>query len=675
MKPYWPLLCILICEPLLAAISDDKIFSMTLEELRQVPITGSTLTEESLLSVPSAVTVYSHQEIQRLGLDYLDELVNLVPGFQSYRSAQSPLQNPISSRGRLISLEASELLVMIDGQRVDGPRSNGITVPLPKISLDYIERVEFIRGPGSAIYGSNAMMGIINIISRQNVNSLQLAAGSFNRKKLNLLFSHESGGVQFDGFIQSQQDDGEDYLLDDTFSSNQVKTDDPRKVDDAILKVNYQNTYLNIQQHQFESENFYELDGISNGFNERNGSISSIALKRDFIWNEVNSWLQVDYRETDIKLAGQLTPVGGLASISDPSSNDALFVIANFERYTETHVQWHNSFSLSAWPASNIQFGFEYRYVYAPGTVAENNFSLGDLATGNFPIDYYDDLLATTVIQEKSSRNISGQYFQLQHEFTKDTQLTFGLRHDDFNDLGSQLTPRLGLVHSVNDQHQIKLLYGEAYRVPSESELFLKNNPVLLGNPDLKAESVQTVDLIWMGHWFNRAVTLGYFENHFTDAIIETPSELGIPRFENVNQEPSKGIELEYSEQFNDVILIKATYTHITDKPDINFREAAQLGSFTVNFQHQAYNANLVATWHDERELAATDTQSKRIKLASNWLWFAKFSIQHSQQLQSFFQVKNPTDKEYSSPSLGAALTDGVASRGREILMGINWNF
>ena len=675
MKPYWPLMCFLVCGPLLADISDEKIFSMTLEELLQVPITGSTLTEESLLSVPSAVTVYSHQEIQRLGVDYLDELANLVPGFQSYRSAQSPLQNPISSRGRLISLEASELLVMIDGQRVDGPRSNGITVPLPKISLDYIERVEFIRGPGSAIYGSNAMMGIINIISRKNVNSIQLAAGSFNSKKLNLLFSHESGDFQFDGFLQSQQDDGEDYLLADTFSDNQIETDDPRKIDDIILKINYQKTNLNIQQHQFESENFYELDGISNGFNERNGSISSIALKQDFTWQKVDSWLQVDYRETNIKLAGQLTPIGELTSVSDPSSSDALYVVAHFEGYAETHVQWHNSFSLSAWPASNIQFGFEYRYVDAPGTVAKNNFDIEDLATANFPIDYYGELLATTLIQEKSDRNITGQYFQLQHEITKRSQLTFGLRHDDFNNLGSRLTPRLGLVHSINDQHQIKLLYGEAYRVPSESELFLKNNPVLLGNPDLKAESVQTVDLIWMGHWFNRAITLGYFENHFTDAIIQTPSELGIPRFENVNQDPSKGIELEYSEQINSAVLIKATYTHITDKPDINFREAAQLGSLTVNFQHSEYNANLVATWHDERELAATDAQSQRIKLASNWLWFAKFSIQHNQQLQSFLQVKNPTDKQYSSPSLGAALTDGVASRGREILLGINWKY
>ena len=519
----------LLCSPLWAEMSDDQIFSMSLEELLQVRVTGATLTEESLLSVPSAVTVFTHQEIQRLGLDYLDELANLVPGFQSSRSAQSPLQNPISSRGRLISLEASELLVMIDGQRVDGPRSNGITVPLPKISLDYIERVEFIRGPGSAIYGSNAMMGVINIITRENVNSVEMAVGSFNRKKLNLFLSKKRSGFKFDLFMQSQKDDGEDYLLNDTFSTSQVESDDPRQIDDVILKINYQDTDLNIQQHQFQSENFYELDGISNGFNERNGSISSIALKQSFKWSSVASWLQVDYRKTNIKLAGQLTPEGGLSGgASDPDSNDALFVIAKFDDYTETHVQWHNNVSFISWPMSNIQFGLEYRYAYAPGTKARNNFDIEGLALGNFPITYYGDLASTTIIQDRSSRNITGQYFQLQHELLSRTQLTFGLRHDDFNNLGSQVTPRFGMVYTLADNHQVKFLYGEAYRVPSESEMFLANNPVLLGNPDLKAESVQTVDVIWIGHWFTRSITLGYFENHFTDAIIQTPSELGL---------------------------------------------------------------------------------------------------------------------------------------------------
>ncbi len=676
MKRIW-LLSIVLLAPGVWAQVDDRLFSMSLEELSQVRVSGSTLTPESLWSVPAAVTVFTHQEIKEMGLDYLDELANFVPGFQSYRTAQSPLQNPISSRGRLISIEASELLVMIDGQRADGPRSNGITVPLSKISLDYIEKVEFIRGPGSAIYGSNAMMGIINITTRSNANSVDVSMGSFNRKKVTLQVYHQLKGFDLDLFAQLDRDNGEGYLLTDTFSANQVDTDDPRKVDDFIFKLNRDNTYLNIQHHQYESENFYELAGLSHGFNERNGGLSSIALKQDFTWRGVESWLQLDYRETRVKLAGQLTPVGFLSQASDPSSDDALFAVAVFNDYTESHVQWHNNltFKLNAHADSHIQFGFEYRYVDAPETKANNNFSLGELATGVSPITYYGALVPTTVVQTESSRNILAQYLQLQHNVFADTQLTLGLRHDDVNSLGSELSPRLGLVQAFNDHHVFKLLYGEAFRVPSESELNLKNNPVLLGNPDLKAETVKTLDVIWMGRWPNSTYTLGYFENHFTDAIIQTPTDLGIPRFENVDQYPSKGFELEMSQQLADGLLIKGAYTYITDNADVNFREANRFGSLAVNFSHFKWNANMLVSWQSERELPATDSQSQRLKLASHWLLFGKLSYRHNVNLKSYLKIKNLADKQFNSPTLGAALPDGVPNRGREILMGIGWEF
>jgi outer membrane receptor for ferrienterochelin and colicin len=327
------------------AIADqsDDLFSMSLEELLQVKVTGSTLTQENLLTVPAAVTVFSHEEIKRMGLDYLDELANLVPGFQSYRSAQSPLENPISSRGRLNSLEAPEVLVMVDGQRVDGPRSNGTTVAYPKYTLAYIERVEFIRGPGSAVYGSNAMMGVINIITRSNVNEASIAAGSFNRKSLNVQAANDLGPVHVEFFGQSDMDDGEDYRLQDTFSTDRINTDDPRQTDDITIKAKWESTSINLQHHRFEVENFYELAGISNDFNHREGSLDSIALKQTFNWADIESWIQVEHKETNVTLAGQLTQEEFLTLISAPSSSDALFVEAKFHNYSESRLHWHDA--------------------------------------------------------------------------------------------------------------------------------------------------------------------------------------------------------------------------------------------------------------------------------------------------------------------------------------------
>ena len=107
--------------------------------------------------------------------------MNLVPGFQSYRTSLSPISYQFSSRGRRIGNSGAEILILVDGMRLAEPRTSGGAIVTPKYPLMQVERVEFIRGPGSAVYGSNAMMGVINIVTRTGSNELALDVGSFNR--------------------------------------------------------------------------------------------------------------------------------------------------------------------------------------------------------------------------------------------------------------------------------------------------------------------------------------------------------------------------------------------------------------------------------------------------------------------------------------------------------------
>ena len=197
---------LLLATPLYAQENMEDLLSMSLEELLQIKVTGSTLTAENIKTVPSAVTVFSHEEIKRMGMDTLDELMNLVPGFQSYRSSFSSMLYPFSSRGRRIALPASEILIMVDGQRLDEPRTSGSAVIVPKFPLMNIERVEFIRGPGAAVYGSNAMMGVVNIITRSNNNELSASYGSFNRRQMYLQSSAQINDVMVDTFAHIEAD-------------------------------------------------------------------------------------------------------------------------------------------------------------------------------------------------------------------------------------------------------------------------------------------------------------------------------------------------------------------------------------------------------------------------------------------------------------------------------------
>ncbi len=285
----------------------EHLFSLSLEELLKVKVLGSTLTSESLKTAPSAVTVYTQKEIQRMGLATLDELMNLVPGFQAYRSDQASLLHLYSSRGRRIGGPSSEVLLIMDGQRLYEPRVNGNSSVMPKLPLKQIERVEFIRGPGSAVYGSNAMMGVINIVSRQEVNEIQVATGSNNLKQTHVFASHQYKGGTFDFYAHAESDSGESYRVKDTFSSQIIQTHDPKKLLDMTLKVNWRHTQFNYLHSQSESDDFYILGTLANDFNRFNGQLDILSIKHDFNWLKADSYLWLSFTQSKFGLSSQRT--------------------------------------------------------------------------------------------------------------------------------------------------------------------------------------------------------------------------------------------------------------------------------------------------------------------------------------------------------------------------------
>src|SRR4051812_1232375 len=101
--------------PVAAEAKLDDIFNLSLEELMQIKVVSSTLTEKSLRTAPSSVTVFSHDQIKAMGIDYLDELLNFVPGFQAFRQADSGGEYYHSSRGIRSGTSSREVLVLIDG--------------------------------------------------------------------------------------------------------------------------------------------------------------------------------------------------------------------------------------------------------------------------------------------------------------------------------------------------------------------------------------------------------------------------------------------------------------------------------------------------------------------------------------------------------------------------------
>jgi len=665
--------CVFSTMPLMAEEID--YFSLTFEELMKVTVYGSTHTDENINTVPSAVTVFSHNEIQQMGLDSLDELMNLVPGFQSYRSAESSVFTPFSARGRRIASDSSEVLIMIDGQRLDDPRVNGSTTVIAKYPLLFIERVEFIRGPGAAIYGSNAMMGVINIVTRSNSNELNLAYGSLNRRVGALILSETFEVVTIDLLTHIEKDNGDDFFEQDSFGAGRIDTDDPRELRDIDIKISWNDTLLKLQHHRTLGDNFFNVGNLSNSFNYIEAAYTAVSLKQNFEWSSINSWLWLSHAYNDLELSIQLTAPGALAPPIS-TSNDPLLLIADFNDSKESRVQWHNDWQIDNERA--LQFGIEFRHIKIQDAYASNNFDLGeftDVLNGALkPVTFYGSLQPTTLILKGSERNILGLYGQYQQQLNNSTRLTLGLRYDDFSKIGSELSPRIGLVHELNAHHSLKLLYGEAFRAPSEQEQFLQNNPVRRGNQNLKPETVKTWDLIWIGQWTDLSIVLGYFESHYDNSIVNTSTPIG-SQFQNIDQDPTKGIELEIAYQLNDSLLIRSTLTHIATNTDLSFREADNQASMMMNYQNSNWHGNLIATYTDEREKALGANDTNRVVLDAYWSLFAKVSYDFHDEWQGFMQVKNLLDEDFRTPTFQQAPAEGTPNRGREMLLGVTWEF
>ncbi len=138
--------------------------NLSIEQLASIEVTTVSKTEEKLSDVDAAVYVITSEDIRRSGLTSIPEILRMAPGLQVARIDSN--QWAISARG-FNAWFADKLLVLIDGRSVYTPLFSGVSWNIQDTLLDDIERIEVIRGPGAALWGANAVNGVINIITKK----------------------------------------------------------------------------------------------------------------------------------------------------------------------------------------------------------------------------------------------------------------------------------------------------------------------------------------------------------------------------------------------------------------------------------------------------------------------------------------------------------------------------
>jgi outer membrane receptor protein involved in Fe transport len=638
-----------------------NLLNMSLEQLLQVSVTASTLRAESIKTVPSSATVFTREQLDTLGFDYLHELLNLVPGFQTHRAADSGINYTYSIRGRRQGGRAREILLLVDGRVFSDPRSGGADSALVLFPLANIERIELIRGPASAIYGSGAFTGVINIISRREQNRVSVGVGENQRGKLDINLSHSVGEWQSNLYAHLAGDKGQRYLID------AANTRDPRQ--EAVLDWNlkYRDTRFYAFVSDAHGDDFYTLEKIRNGFNHYRQKSQHFRLEQKLTFTE--HWqanASINYQQAEQQLHAMLQPEGALAAISIPASSEPMLSKATLVS-DSFRFNFANDLTLSErW---SWQFGSDWLRERQTKAESRANYDLGQLARRDYPIRYYGNFDNATQVGLDTQRDTTGLYSQWLYDLTPATGLVGGVRYDYYSTIGGQASPRMGVVHQLNETHTLKLLYSEAFRAPGFGETHLINSAALVSNPDLDNETVKSWELIWLATWSHLTMGASFYQNEF-----ENPISVGLMgntrTYINGVDEKNMGVGIRLEWQLNPQWMLRGHYTSLMDLPDNAFREADELSSFGANYQRGKWNWNLSAVHLGERQyLLGSQRQTQ------DAYWYAnsqlRYHFNHATSIA--LAVKNALDSHYATPPQGASIAGGVPNRGREASLTLEW--
>ena len=456
-----------------AEIQMEELLQLSLEELLQINVITASKREESSLTSPSPVRVLSYQDIENLGFATLEETLNYVLGVSSI-NGEGNVFTTYTVRGNTLINFNTDTLLMLDGVPVYSPYHGSFD--LAAIPMSMVERVEVIPGAQSVLYGTNAINAVINIISRKpetTSNKARIRVGSYSNYLINWQHTQvlEKGSLDF--FLDANGRDGETFAIEDELGNSANYKD---KLDIASAAIVWRSDELQTRLVQYNRSlnNFRTRSFDTRQENDEAGWLASIQYKKE---SNLGLWrFQLSYH--DWQLEKEFIPY------------DANGDIPNATRYNwdytgellDTQMELDTKFSdhHSAVAGINLNRGNARRY----------KEDVGDYDIGKSDQATYSGALFWNGIVEANDHHTLHYGVRYTHSSFDDA-----ITHNkvEFNDTSS----RLGWVYQLNKQNSFKVLYGEAFRVPTYFEKQVSSSSVL-GNPDLEPETSKSFDLVWV---------------------------------------------------------------------------------------------------------------------------------------------------------------------------------
>jgi len=427
---------------------DKTLAYEKVEELPQVVITASKITEP-LAEVTSDAIIITKEEIEKMNAHFVTEVLRTIPGIYVKQLGSPGKQASVFLK---TSTKSGDLLVMIDGIKVNSPTTGDFD--FSSLSVDEIERIEIINGPQSTLYGSEAMAGVINIITKKGKGkprmNLSLEGGSYGTYKP--AFNLSGGTEKIDYRVTTF------YYKNDGFSAYK----------DGDEKDGYKNAFIS-GKFGFRPCGKLELEFLGRYYYARNeidfGTEDGLSIyKDDPDCIQRNYHLLISgklklYLTSNWKQILTVSKVRNLIKTSDP---DDVFKWYSSKIVPAIYIlDWQHNLFLS----KNFIFiiGTEYR--------KEKGKYEGSTT--------YDEDIENKAIYMNSKIKL----------LNNNLILNGGIRYDNHQTFGKKTTYRIGFLYNIMPYAlKIKANYGTAFKAPTLNDLFWPNTGWAMGNPDLKSE-------------------------------------------------------------------------------------------------------------------------------------------------------------------------------------------
>lgn len=615
-------------------------------------VVTATRTENDVKKVPASTQVITQEDIKRGGATSVRNALSMYANiFQ--KSKVRGGGHDIIIRG----METKHSLVMVNGRRISNEAdANGLgnAMSLDRININDVEKIEIVRGPSSALYGSEAMGGVLNIITKPSKEQTLLTGLEHTSEDTSHWWHADTGRIgnfsmtldaRFNKINRSMPDtatESDPYGTAQTYNAS---------LNYYVNDHSYVNAYMDYYSQHLKTDmgtpamkpitlttSSGKMSLSGQAMLEGTGSKAFKQKNYGISWNgktDKNDWQIQAYMSkfnwsttSSTKVLGSIPPAGmeGMFNYLLQKKNTYDF---NHDEHNMWAIEGRDSLRVN--DHHRVTFGAEYVKDKVAGTGLGSNGDGVHSITEN----------GKTKSSSEKTLSSYAAYLQDEIEYGK-WFIVPAIRYDHHSAYGSHTSPKIGVTYNATDHFRIKANYGDGFKAPSVSQLYYdldmemgRGNWVhLTGNPNLKPEKSKSWDLGVEAEFGKGYGSLTYFDNDVDNLIASIPKGKDsnghkLHRYENVNKARIKGLENTLGYRFNDTLEFKVTSTLLDAKDTSAGKDLTQRARLSQIYQ-------LIYDDHKDTGWSAVLWNQLDYKFVTGKAWEGGESVKKSYSLTNF---------------------------------------